>query len=153
MSGIASALPQPALPLWSLFPVCLPGKGHVTNPEGNADITVSLSHMCASLPPARPACIPASILSASPGAGPSPPPPPALAPSPTYFSVFLCHTFLCFLSLCRLSQRHSRARTRARARRRAHAHSSGNPFPPSLQQAFLPLSISFRSGALESSLF
>ena len=53
-------LPQQARPLWSLFPVCLPGKDHVTSPEGNADIIVSLTHVRPpsfppSLPPSSPA--------------------------------------------------------------------------------------------------
>ena len=69
-------LPQQARPLWSLFPVCLPGKDHVTNPEGNADIIVFLSHMCSlppSLPPSQLGRIPASILPASLRHRPPPP--------------------------------------------------------------------------------
>lgn len=102
---VPPALPQQALPLWSLFPVCLPGKGHVTNPEGNADIIVSLSHMC-SLPPSQPA-LPALHSGIHPAASPAPGPFPQHSRLlPLIFS-FSCHTFLCFLFPCRLSPRWS----------------------------------------------
>lgn len=137
-------LPQQARPLRSLFPVCLPGKDHVTSPEGNADIIVSLTHVRPpSLPPSLPARRHSDIHRPASLHHP--------ASSPTTHAC--SHLFLClpcatlsfvffFLVGCLLD-----------CLGHTHTHTSGALFLSLLQQAFSPLSFSRRSVATESSLW
>lgn len=119
----------------SLFPVCLPGKAHVTNPEGNADIIVSLSHTHVRPPslPAGSACIPASILSTSPAPGPLP-------HTHAFSRLFLCLSpvtlsFVFFFLAGRLrdglgwTRGGGRGGGRAHTRARTQTHTSGPPCP------------------------